>query len=76
MGSAADKAGLTAGDIITALDDTAIQSPSELRSAIRQYNAGDSAELTYFHAGESRTVTIVFDERTPEAENAVPEQEP
>lgn len=75
-GSAADKAGLTAGDIITALDDTAIQSPSELRSAIRQYNAGDSAELTYFHAGESRTVTIVFDERTPEAENAVPEQEP
>ena len=37
---------------------------------------GDSAELTYYHAGESRTVTVVFDERTPEAEAAVPEQEP
>lgn len=76
QGSAAAKAGLTGGDIITALDDVTIESPSDLRSAIRQYNAGDSAELTYYHAGESKTVTVVFDERTPEAEAAVPEQEP
>ena len=53
-----------------------IESPSDLRAAIRQYNAGDSAELTYFHAGESRTVTIVFDEHTPEAESAAPAAEP
>ena len=76
QGSAAEKAGLTAGDIITALDDVTIESPSDLRSAIRQYNAGDSAELTYYRAGESRTVTIVFDERTPEAESAAPAAEP
>ena len=76
QGSAAEKAGLTAGDIITALDDVSIESPSDLRSAIRQYNAGDSAELTYYRAGESRTVTIVFDERTPETESAAPATEP
>ena len=76
QGSAADKAGLTAGDIITALDDVTIESPSELRSAIRGYNAGDSAELTYYHAGESKTVTIVFDERTPEADSTAPATEP
>ena len=76
QGSAAEKAGLTAGDIITALDDVTIESPSDLRSAIRQYNAGDSAELTYYRAGESRTVTIVFDERTPETESAAPATEP
>ena len=76
QGSAAEKAGLTAGDIITALDDVSIESPSDLRSAIRQYNAGDSVELTYYRAGESRTVTIVFDERTPETESAAPATEP
>ena len=76
QGSAADKAGLTAGDIITALGDVTIESPSDLRSAIRGYNAGDSAELTYYHAGESKTVTIVFDERTPETENAAPATQP
>lgn len=64
-GSAADKAGLEEGDVITRVGDQDVTGPTDLRSAIRQYAAGDTAEITVYRAGESRTVTIVFDEKTP-----------
>ena len=66
-GAAAEKAGLQSGDIITKVGDQTIESSSELRAAIRQYSAEDSAELTVYRAGESMTLTIVFDEKTPES---------
>lgn len=66
-GSAADKAGLQSGDIITRLGDQTVESYTDLRTAIRQYSAGDSAELVVYRAGESMTITIVFDEKTPES---------
>ena len=75
-GSAADQAGLESGDIITAVDGQQVESSTDLRNLIRQYSAGDSAELTYFRAGESRSVRIVFDERTPESGTTLPEREP
>lgn len=75
-GSAADQAGLEKGDIITALDGKTIESANDLRSLLRDYSAGDSAEMTYYRAGESKTVTIVFDERTPDVAAQVPEEEP
>lgn len=74
--SAAARAGLEVGDIITALGDTTVESPSQLRSAIRQYKAGDSVELSFYRAGESKTVTLVFDERTPESGAQAPGTEP
>lgn len=75
-GSAADQAGLESGDIITAVDGVKVESSADLRNLIRQYGAGDSAELTYFRAGDSRTVRIVFDERTPESETSPADAEP
>jgi serine protease Do len=66
-GSAAAKAGLEAGDIITRVGDTDVASAADLRTAIRQFTAGDKAVLTVYRAGESKTLTIVFDEKTPQS---------
>lgn len=67
--SCADKAGLQAGDIITAVGETEVTSQSELISAIRKYHAGDTAQLTVFRAQEYLTLTITFDEALPAEES-------
>ena len=70
-GGPAEIAGLQPGDIITALGDHEIGSYSDLRSALRAFSAGDSAEMTfyragdYYHTGEYRTVSVTFDEAGP-----------
>ncbi len=65
-GSCAEKAGIQTGDIITKVGDKDIESYSDLKSAIRRYSAGDTAEITLYRAGESMTVSITFDEAKPE----------
>ena len=60
-GSCAEKAGLKAGDIITAIDDTAVSSDDALRSALRGYSAGESATLTVSRNGETLALTVTFD---------------
>ena len=64
-GSAAETAGLQAGDIITKLGDSEISSYSDLKAAVRGYSAGDTAEITLYRAGESITLSITFDEAVP-----------
>lgn len=64
-GSAAERAGLQAGDIITKIGDTEITSYTGLRGALRGFSAGDTAPVTLYRAGESLTATIVFDEARP-----------
>ena len=59
-------AGIQAGDIITKVGDKDIESYSDLKSAVRRYSAGDTAEITLYRAGESMTVSITFDEAKPE----------
>lgn len=60
-GSCAEKAGLKAGDIITAIDGTAVSSGDALRSALRGYSAGESATLTVSRSGETLKLTVTFD---------------
>ena len=76
QGSAADLAGIRSGDIITAIDGETVESSSQLRSLLRQYGAGDSAQVSFYRAGESMTVTIVFDEKTPDSGSVPPTAEP
>ena len=64
-GSCAEKAGLQAGDIITKLGGKEISSYTDLKAAVRNYSAGDSAEVEYYRAGEMLTLTVVFDEAKP-----------
>ncbi len=69
-GSCAEKAGLLAGDIITAMDGTAITSGDDLISAKKAYRAGDTASLTVARSGETLELSITFDEAVPTDESA------
>jgi serine protease Do len=70
-GSCAQKAGLQINDVITAIDDTAIDSPSALTAALStNYKAGDTATLTVIRSQEELTLTITFDEKNSETEAA------
>lgn len=62
-GSAAAKAGLVAGDTITAIDSKSVTDADSLTSTIQSYNPGDSVKVTYTDAnGASKTVTVTLGE--------------
>lgn len=60
--SAADKAGIKAGDIITSLNGTMVSSFSELRAKIATYGAGKNVQLGVVRDGKSKTYTVKLDE--------------
>lgn len=64
-GSCAEKAGLQVGDVITAIDGQSVLSEEELAKAVKQYRAGDRAELTVYRGQDDITITVVFDEELP-----------
>ena len=66
-GSCAEKAGLVAGDIITAIDGVRVSSDDELISIKKNYRAGDTAEITVSRDRGDITLTITFDEEVPSA---------
>jgi S1-C subfamily serine protease len=62
-GSAAAGTGLVSGDIITAVDGTAVTSTDSLSAAIKAHAIGDSVTLTYTDAsGASQQVTVTLAE--------------
>jgi serine protease Do len=65
-GSAADKAGLIAGDLILKIDDREITSNAVLAAAITGFNAGDSATLTIQRDGKELTLSVTFGEYKPD----------
>ena len=68
-GSCAQKAGLQTGDIITAVDDTAIDSSSALTAALSSnYKAGDTATFTVVRSQQEQKIKITFDEKNSETE--------
>ena len=56
--SAADKAGLQKGDIITKLGDNDITSIAELRYYLYKYNVGDTVELKYVRNDKENIVKV------------------
>jgi len=66
-GSAAEKAGLKEGDIITAIDGTEIESITELKSRLKEFTAGDTAILSVYRSDENGAetleLTVTFDEK-------------
>lgn len=58
--SSAAKAGLKAGDVITALNGQKIRSFSELRAKVATSGAGKEIELTYLRDGKSSTAKVVL----------------
>lgn len=62
--SAAEEAGIQAGDIITAVNGRALHSFQELRAKIASMGAGANVELTLIRKGEEIKVDVVLDDAT------------
>ena len=63
-GSAAEKAGLQNGDVITKVDDTAIDSPDTLGATIAGHQPGDHVTVAYIRGGTSATVVATLGTRS------------
>ncbi|MBA2531440.1 MAG: trypsin-like peptidase domain-containing protein [Nocardioidaceae bacterium] len=60
-GSAADKAGLKPGDVITQVDATLVSGSDGLVATIRGYRPGDEVTLTYQRDGDTRETEVTLD---------------
>jgi serine protease Do/serine protease DegQ len=58
-GSAADKAGVKAGDVITAVNGQAVKSSTELRNRIGLMRVGESVDLAVLRDGKARHFTAL-----------------
>ncbi|MBQ8069384.1 MAG: Do family serine endopeptidase [Bacteroidales bacterium] len=57
-GSAAEKAGIRKGDIITNIDGTEIATASALQEKVNSYHPGDKATFTILREGNVKTVEV------------------
>ena len=57
-GSAAEKAGIKKGDIITNIDGTEIATASALQEKVNSYHPGDKATFTILREGNVKTVEV------------------
>jgi serine protease Do len=57
-GSAAEKAGLKTGDLITRLDEVTVDGPQSLADAVHKYKPGDKVAITYLRDGKEQKVTV------------------
>ena len=71
--SCAQEAGLKTGDIITAIDGQPLLDKADLIAAVKNYRAGDRAELTVYRDQAYTLLTVIFDEALP-AESKTPEE--
>ena len=62
-GSGADAAGVRRGDIIVRLGNDPIDSAGDLFGALRDYQPGDTVELTVVRDGEELTLDVTLGER-------------
>lgn len=62
-GSAAEKAGLKTGDVITAVDADKIAEPQDLFEKIGEYDPGDKVTITYLRDKKTNKTTVTLDER-------------
>lgn len=63
-GSAAERAGLEAGDVIIEFDGDAIEGSSDLRNQVGLVRAGSTVNLTYIRDGERDSIDVTIGEAT------------
>jgi serine protease Do len=56
--SAAEKAGLKEGDVISKIDDKKMEDPDDLSKIIRDHKPGDKVTVTYFRDKKEQKVTV------------------
>ena len=59
-GSGATEAGLTTGDVITAIDGEEVADSAYLRYELYQHQAGDTIKITYIRDGKENTVDVTL----------------
>src|SRR4051812_23778171 len=67
-GSPAAGAGLQQGDVITAVDGTAVSNPADLAQQVRSHQPGDQVTITYTRGGNSTDAPVQLGDRS--AQNA------
>ena len=58
--SPAERAGLKAGDILTAIDGEEVESPQDVRDVLRDYEPGDEAELAVVREGKEKKIRVTL----------------
>ena len=66
-GSAAEKAGLEAGDLFVSVDGKAVTSTSDVTGALEGRSAGDTVEVQVVRDGRVVSVTVTLQEQTAAA---------
>lgn len=61
-GSAADKAGIRTGDVITKFNDLSIGEPNQLTAAVREQAGGTKVNITVLRNGQERTLEVTLGE--------------
>lgn len=64
-GSAAEKAGLKVGDIITEFNGKEVKTSSDVANEKKKYSPGDAVSLKIFRQGEYTEVSVTLDEEQP-----------
>ena len=59
-GSGAYEAGLTTGDVITAIDGKKVEDSAYLRYELYQHQAGDTIKITYIRDGREHTANVTL----------------
>lgn len=65
-GTAAEKAGLKEGDVITAIGDKGVKNHAELTEVIRSHKPGDAVMVTYWRDGKKNSATAELGETEDE----------
>lgn len=63
-GSAAEKAGIQKGDVLTALGNRAIQDASDLTAAVHEQPAGATLDATLTRGGKQQQITVTLESST------------
>jgi Do/DeqQ family serine protease len=72
-GSAAEKAGVKPGDVVTSVNGHPVRSNTELRNAIGLMRIGDEVEIGLLREGRAREVTaVIADAAGPQAKAGAP----
>ena len=58
--SAADKAGIKAGDVLIAIDSTKITTPASVQEAVSRFSPGDEAVATVLRDGKELRLDVTF----------------
>ena len=59
-GSPSEIAGLLAGDVIRAVDDVGVTSPSQIETRLRSRSAGQLVNLTVWRAGVTKRIPVIL----------------